>query len=148
MKRESTSQSFAMRSRADNFPCEWSLAILSAPPPCLSFASSSRTSALSSRRRDVTSGARLRGVLAFAGGEPILDVVDQLSRRRTWPEQPADALCLERVHVFARNDAAAGDEDVVASLGFDELSHTWNERHVRATQNRQAYDVGVFLDRG
>ena len=47
-----------------------------------------------------------------------------------------------------RDDAAAGDQDVVAPLLAQQLEHAREERHVRAAQDRQADDVDVFLDGG
>src|SRR5512140_2274112 len=146
MKRESASQSCSIRSRAESFPCEWSFWIFSGPPPRLSFASSSRTSALSSRRRDVTSGPRLRGVLALAGSEPILDVVHELRCRCAGTEKLSNSLRLKCVHVLSGDDSAPGDQDVVATCVLNELSNTRNERHVRPTQYGQADNVRVFLN--
>ena len=55
---------------------------------------------------------------------------------------------LQRVHVLRGNDAAARDEDVVASLLVQQLAHARKQRHVRAAEDRQADDVDVFLHGG
>ena len=76
--------------------------------------SSARTSSLSSRSR-LTGGGH-----AFAAADCSANHVSMYSievgRGRAGPEQLADALLLQRVHVFLRDDAAAGDQDVVAAL--------------------------------
>ena len=54
----------------------------------------------------------------------------------------------QRIHVLFGDDAAAGDEDVVAPLLVQQLANTRKQRHVRAAKNRQANDVDVFLDGG
>src|SRR5690242_10619802 len=142
-KRDSGSQRRVMRSRAVSFPCLCCRAILSAPPPSLSFSSSSRTSALNSRSR--VTGSRF---LPFAFGEPAADVVDQRCRRCSGTEQLTDPARAQRVHVFFRNDAATRDENVVAPLLVKELAHFGEQRHVRAAQDRQPDDVDVFLHGG
>ena len=63
-------------------------------------------------------------------------------------EQLADSLLLERVHVLARDDAAAGDEDVVAALLVEQLADPRKQRHVGAAKYRQADDIDVFLHGG
>src|SRR5690349_8152334 len=102
-----SSQSLVTRSRADSFPCAWSLATFAEPPPWRRRSSSARTSALSSRSRVVTAES---GFLAGALGEPGADVVHQLAGRRARPEQLANPHRLERLHVLARDDPAPGDE--------------------------------------
>ena len=52
------------------------------------------------------------------------------------------------VHVLFRDDAAAGDEDVVASLLVQQLADARKQRHVRAAQDREPDDVDVLLDGG
>src|SRR5688500_7163483 len=140
------SQRRSIRSLAVSLPCACSFAIRSSPPPFFSACSSSRTSALRSLRREVTSRSRGSCVLSFAGGEPVLDVVHQLRRWSARAEQAANTLLLEALHVFLRDYAPACDQDVIPALVFHELRDARNQRHVRAAQNGKADDVGVFLD--
>src|SRR4051812_18848159 len=113
MKRAAGSHSPATRSRAVSLPCLCCFSALSGPPPCRRRSSSARTSALSSRSRLVTAAS---GLLMRLLGEPFLDVLDQLRGRRTGPEELPGAHRVQGVHVFLRDDAAAGDQDVVAAL--------------------------------
>src|SRR3954469_14227805 len=122
MKREPGSQRPATRSRAVSFPCLCCFSALSGPPPWRSRSSSARISALSSRSRLVTTAS---GPLMRLLGEPALDVLDQLGRGRSRTEQLSRAHRVQRVHVFLRDDPAAGDEDVLAPLFLQQREHAW-----------------------
>src|SRR3954454_24677443 len=128
MKREPGSQRPATRSRAVSLPCLCCFSALSGPPPWRRRSSSARTSARSSRSGLVTAAS---GFLMRLLGEPSLDVLDQLGGRRARAEQLARAHGVERVHVFLRDDATAGDQDVVAPLLFEQRKDARKERHVR-----------------
>src|SRR5436309_7504270 len=78
---------------------------------------------------------------------PFFDVSDQLRRGRPGPEQLADPLFLEGVHVLRRNDPAAHHEDVVAPGLVQQLPHAWKQREVRAREDGEAHDIHVLLHR-
>src|SRR5271170_6497518 len=101
-----------MRSRAVSFPLACCLAIFSAPPPWRMRSSSARTSSLSVRSR--LTGRLYR--LPLPLGEPLPDVLDQLSGRCAGAKEPAHPQLAERVHVLFRDDPAARQQDVVAPL--------------------------------
>src|SRR5690242_18176830 len=118
-KREPTSHSRSTRSRAVSFPCACCFSMRSGPPPWRRRASSARSSSLSSRSRlVVTWRSRFLGRVL---GEPRLDVLDELRRRRARPEELSRAHRLERVHVLPRDDAPSRDEDVAAPFRAQQL---------------------------
>src|SRR5881628_515106 len=78
---------------------------------------------------------------------PFFDVSDQLRRGRPGPEQLADPLFLEGVHVLRRNNPAAHHEDVVAPGLVQQLPHAWKQREVRAREDGEAHDIHVLLHR-
>ena len=63
------------------------------------------------------------------------------------PEQLADALLLQRGHVFGGDDSATGDQDVGPPHLVQELADPGKQRHVRAGENREADHVHVLLHR-
>ena len=84
--------------------------------------------------------------LAFR--EPRADVIDEIGRRRSGAEQLARTETLELVHVFLRDDSAAGDQHVVAAGFAEQVEHAREQRHVRPAQDREPDDVRIFLDGG
>src|SRR6266576_190170 len=146
----SRSSNAATRSRAVSLPCSCWRRTRSGPPPCSSRAWSARYSAVRAVRRDDTRAATGAGRWELRGdmvSGPLLDVLHELGGRRPGAEQPADALALERLHVFGGDDAAARDQDLVPPRLSEQLLHPREQRHVRSGENRQADHVHVFLDR-
>src|SRR5688500_2788308 len=85
----------------------------------------------------------LEGMLA----KPVAHELDWFCRRGARAEQLADTQRLELLHVFFRNDAAADDEYVIGVFLLQQLDDARKQRHVRARENRQGYDVDIFLYR-
>jgi len=86
--------------------------------------------------------------LLLALAEPLLDVVDQIRRRRARAEELADALRVQLVHILLRDDAATGEEKVVAAGFGEEILDACEQRHVGAAQHRQADNIHVLLNGG
>src|SRR3990172_834402 len=139
------SQRRSTRSRAVSLPCACWRWILSRPPPPRSRAASSRYCWASSRRRPppVTRASRTPRRPA-----PLRDEPDNLRGRRAGPEQPGDAPAFQPLHVIHRNDAAADQEHVTAARLVQQVFDPWEQGHVGAGQNGEAYHVHVLLDRG
>src|SRR5271169_2235161 len=76
-----------------------------------------------------------------------LDVVDYLLQRRARAVQAGDTELQELRLVLVWDDAAAGDDYVLASVLLDEPLHLGKGGHVGSVQERERDNVDVLVDR-
>src|SRR5256886_427052 len=98
-----------------------------------------------SNRSNQPSGS---GRLVRRWTECALQPVDDRLRVGSGREDLCDAGGLQRLHVFARNDATTEDRDVAGALLPQQLHDPGEQHHVGPREAGQADGVGVLLERG
>ena len=82
------------------------------------------------------------------GRVPGPDVIDDGLQVVSRPEEPADALALERLLVLGRDDAAAREQAVAQPFLFHQLPDPAEMVQMGPGEDGQADDVGVLLHGG
>ena len=105
-------------------------------------------------RPDQRRGARRRKrqwrqrIGAMHAGVPVSDVAHDVVRVGAGPEQFADALTEQRIHVVTGDDATAREQPVSDAALAHESEDLREYRHVRTREHRERHHVDVLLDRG
>src|SRR5262249_13619209 len=89
--------------------------------------------------------SRAESICLVARFHALADVFNDIFGRSPWQEDRADAGLFELRDVVFWNDAAAEQQYVVHPFFAHQFDHAWEDRHMRARQDRKPDDVYVLL---